>query len=907
MAMAVVLLLAMAGIVGAPIRVEALSDGSISGTVTGAQGEPLQGVFITVFDELDVGVGQAATDATGHFSISQLPTNQLLRLSAVPDFFSPYQTTSITGVVLGPAESRVIDVQFSLGASISGHVTTADGTPVTGRVALYEINTGAQNGAGVFGGNFAVSNLTPGTWVAYASSGQGFGDPYAPEYFGGGYTVADATPIVVAEGAQVTGIDITLDLGASVSGQVLDDHGRPALNADVQIPAFNGPPGSSVLQRFATVGADSRYTFVGLPPGSFELVATADPVTGLGAARVPVAVGLGDAITGVDIAMERGVFGTAQVLDANGPLPVGSFSGFPVVCDPAASFDPFELCGAFPTANHTPNPAGTGWIIGPLSPGDYTARGLVGNSFGQPAALHAIAGSGFSCTLPGDGFGPAECVASAAPAAGSVSGRVVGDDGLGIEGVEVRASVMRGFNASSLPTRAFTDANGDYTLPDVFVGAVRIQFLTPATRPDLQSAWWSAASVVSSAQAAADVTVVDGAATTGIDATLSSGAFGHITLTRNGAPLTVGSGLTATFCPAPAVYVPTTFNCSGGIPALTVGINSLPLPLAQVPPGIYNLQSFEFSFLGPVSGAPIRLQLAGRDEFDCTLPVEPAGTPTCTVNGVPLDSTPPVIDGQLTPSVPDGDNFWWRSDVTAHWNVSEPESPASLVTDGCQDLSVTGDTTGTQTLCSATSDGGSSGPVQLFVRRDATPPSVLWVDGPADGQTYPVGQVPSPLCFAQDATSGANGCVVTGWSDQPGTHSLSATARDMAGNTTVDTRTYTVSTPYILKGFYAPVRMEAVNNVSGGAEVELRFEVFNGTTEVRDPAVVRSVTATPVSCATGASTGPSTDVLGGRALRYDTRKGVFSAEWKVPKRARGCIDVTVTVDGTSLTAHFRVR
>lgn len=56
-----------------------------------------------------------------------------------------------------------------------------------------------------------------------------------------------------------------------------------------------------------------------------------------------------------------------------------------------------------------------------------------------------------------------------------------------------------------------------------------------------------------------------------------------------------------------------------------------------------------------------------------------------------------------------------------------------------------------------------------------------------------VGSIPpAPTCTASDATSGPAGCVVTGYSTGIGTHTLTATATDVAGNTGTATQTYTV-------------------------------------------------------------------------------------------------------------------
>lgn len=81
---------------------------------------------------------------------------------------------------------------------------------------------------------------------------------------------------------------------------------------------------------------------------------------------------------------------------------------------------------------------------------------------------------------------------------------------------------------------------------------------------------------------------------------------------------------------------------------------------------------------------------------------------------------------QITPSVGGtlGLGGWYRSDVTLTWLVQEPQSPSSLVKTGCVDRSITADQPATTYECSATSAGGSSGPVSVVIKRDASAPTV---------------------------------------------------------------------------------------------------------------------------------------------------------------------------------------
>lgn len=86
----------------------------------------------------------------------------------------------------------------------------------------------------------------------------------------------------------------------------------------------------------------------------------------------------------------------------------------------------------------------------------------------------------------------------------------------------------------------------------------------------------------------------------------------------------------------------------------------------------------------------------------------------------PSDTTPPVITYDLDPDLPA--NAWYRSDVTLDWTVTEAESSAVL--DGCEDVTVEADQDITEFTCSATSAGGSSGPVTVEFGRDTVAPTI---------------------------------------------------------------------------------------------------------------------------------------------------------------------------------------
>jgi hypothetical protein len=206
--------------------------------------------------------------------------------------------------------------------------------------------------------------------------------------------------------------------------------------------------------------------------------------------------------------------------------------------------------------------------------------------------------------------------------------------------------------------------------------------------------------------------------------------------------------------------------------------------------------------------------------------------------------------------------------------------------------------------------GNESAPASETASIDKTEPLVSLVSGPADGGTYYFGFVPaSPTCSASDALSGVDGsCSVSGYSTAIGSHTVTASATDKAGNSSSSSATYTVD-DWTLNGFYQPVDMNGVFNlVKGGSTVPLKFEAFAGDVELTDTSVVKSLTYAQVSCTGGALTDEiETVATGGTSLRYDTTSGQFIYNWKTPT-TKSCYRVTMTTqDGSSLVAYFKLK
>jgi hypothetical protein len=319
----------------------------------------------------------------------------------------------------------------------------------------------------------------------------------------------------------------------------------------------------------------------------------------------------------------------------------------------------------------------------------------------------------------------------------------------------------------------------------------------------------------------------------------------------------------------------------------------------------------------PTSGVTCTADTSLTDETDGTLVTgsctNGAGlTTTATPITVKIDKTPPSADLTVTSGTV-GSNGWYRTSVTVTSTGADSVSNPVTCT-AAQTFSA--NTAGITVQGSCTNEAGlSTNAPPLAVKIDKDAPANVAFVGISNGASYYFGSTPSaaPTCTATDSPSGLDVCAVDGWDTSVGTHTLTATARDNAGNVSSAAATYTVK-PWTISGFYQPVSMDVttsrvVNTAKNGSTIPLKFELFSGATELTSTSAVAGLKQVKTNCADGSLDDPL-DVLasGATSLRYDTTAGQFIYNWKTPSTANSCYDVTLlTQDGTGILAHFKLK
>ncbi len=167
--------------------------------------------------------------------------------------------------VIGGQTTQNINFGLETGGTIKGAVTRdSDGNPVAGlSVNAQEITTGKASYAQTQeDGSYTICGLPAGSYRIRVSS---WGTCYAGEYYGNTYDENSATPVPVAMGQTISGIDISLAIGGKITGIVRRDADAQPIPG-IYINAQESQPGVSSS---ATTGSDGAYTICGLSPGNY--------------------------------------------------------------------------------------------------------------------------------------------------------------------------------------------------------------------------------------------------------------------------------------------------------------------------------------------------------------------------------------------------------------------------------------------------------------------------------------------------------------------------------------------------------------------------------------------------------------------------------------------------------------
>ena len=298
----------------------------IRGKVVTADGRPLRRVQVSLRGTPLTSDRTVGTGLDGEYEITDLPAGRFTlraRRNGYLDAEFGQRRYGEPGRPLEVADGAAldrIDLTMERAGVISGRITDETGEPVA-RANVWVMQSlfyrGRRQVVPIGGGRistddtglYRVPSLPPGdyvvvayfreTWVSDGREKQMLS--YAPSYFPGTASIAEAVRVKVAAGQETAAIDLSLVPGraATLSGTVLSSEGAPLGNAMVAVEQeILGPAGGT----FSSMGSartnpDGTWRILHVPPGSYRLAAS-----GTNGDRGPESASMPLHVTGADLA-----------------------------------------------------------------------------------------------------------------------------------------------------------------------------------------------------------------------------------------------------------------------------------------------------------------------------------------------------------------------------------------------------------------------------------------------------------------------------------------------------------------------------------------------------------------------------------------------------------------------------
>ncbi len=182
-------------------------------------------------------------------------------------------------------------------------------------------------------GEYTVEGLAPGSYKVKFEPGHG--SIYAPQFYSGKSSFAEATAFAVAEGETKKEINAELNEGGKISGTVTNAS-KVGLEG-IEVVAFQ-VGGEEFIGEYSSTGAGGKYTLMGLPKGSYtvefypenrfevNLVPQYYNEVSFAKEATPVVVAEGATKNGIDAKLHEGGEISGRVTDAYTHKPlVGAF------------------------------------------------------------------------------------------------------------------------------------------------------------------------------------------------------------------------------------------------------------------------------------------------------------------------------------------------------------------------------------------------------------------------------------------------------------------------------------------------------------------------------------------------------------------------------------------------------
>jgi hypothetical protein len=239
-----------------------------SGTVVAEDGGPLQSVQVQIYNSQGAVVASTFTAADGtYLTAPGVPSGAYRVRFAAPtgrpylgEYFNGQDTleTATPLSVTAPDTRANVNATLTRAATISGRITDA-----TSGAPLPNISV-SISGAG--GSDFMFTDAD-GRYTSRAGLRGGEYTVRAQPTFDSQNYIPGSRTVTVGEAASLTGVDIALEAGGTLTGIVREPDGTPVQSASVLVIGQN-----SGVQRFANTAADGAFVMNSLPSDAYALL-----------------------------------------------------------------------------------------------------------------------------------------------------------------------------------------------------------------------------------------------------------------------------------------------------------------------------------------------------------------------------------------------------------------------------------------------------------------------------------------------------------------------------------------------------------------------------------------------------------------------------------------------------------
>ncbi len=261
-------------------------------------GKPLRRAQIRASGSDPRDARSVSTDADGRWQMKELPAGRYTLTASKGGYVAlsygqkrPFEQGKPVELADGQALDKV-DFSLPKGSVISGRIVDEFGEPLSGmRVAAmrYRYQSGQRRLVPVYTtgsndltddiGQYRLHGLSPGDYYVVATFGLSVSleksddrTGYAPMYYPGTTTIAEAQRVTVGEAQEASGVGFALApiRIASISGTVVNSEGKPLGNTMVMMTTPSMASGSP-LSSAGLSKPDGTFVISNVPPGDYVL------------------------------------------------------------------------------------------------------------------------------------------------------------------------------------------------------------------------------------------------------------------------------------------------------------------------------------------------------------------------------------------------------------------------------------------------------------------------------------------------------------------------------------------------------------------------------------------------------------------------------------------------------------